>query len=205
MTTALIVGFGPFPGAAANPSERLVRAMARRRRPALAGVRIVDAVLPTTYAAVASELPALLKRYDPDVVLFFGLASRAKFVRVESRAVNAASMVHADAARIKPPAKQIVRGAPEVLSVRAPLHRAAAAIRAARLKVRHSRDAGRYICNAALFTALNGAQRSGRPRKIAFVHIPPPRIRAGPLPTMAGLIRAGEAVLVTLVSANKRS
>ena len=44
----------------------------------------MPAVLPTTYAAVANELPALLKRYDPDVVLFFGLASRAERVlRIE--------------------------------------------------------------------------------------------------------------------------
>ena len=34
----LLAGFGPFPGAPFNPSARLVKALARRRRPALAGI-----------------------------------------------------------------------------------------------------------------------------------------------------------------------
>ena len=149
MATALVIGFDRFPGAPRNPSSDLVRAIARRRRPALARVKIVPAVLPTTYAAVANELPALLKRYDPDVVLLFGLASRAERVRIESRAVNAASAVHADAARAKLSGSQIVRGAPSELSVQAPLGRLAAAIRGSGVSLRHSRDAGRYICNAS--------------------------------------------------------
>ena len=34
----LITGFGPFPGAPFNPSAALAKALARRRRPALAGI-----------------------------------------------------------------------------------------------------------------------------------------------------------------------
>jgi pyroglutamyl-peptidase len=199
MTTALVIGFGPFPGAPSNPSAELVRALARRRRPALAGVKIRSAVLPTTYESVGRELPALLMRHDPDVVLFFGLASRAKFVRVESRAVNAASVVHADALRAKSPARKIIDGAPSALSVLAPLQRVYAAVRSTGVKVRHSRDAGRYICNAALFTGLDLARRSSRPRHVAFIHIPQPRRRG----RINELIRAGEAVLVALVSADR--
>ncbi|MEX0590493.1 MAG: pyroglutamyl-peptidase I, partial [Xanthobacteraceae bacterium] len=170
MVTVLVAGFGPFPGAPKNPSADLVRALARRRRPALADVGVVGAVLPTTYAAI--ELPALLKRYDPDLVLFFGLATRAKFVRIESRAVNAASLIHPDAHRQKLATRQIICGAPAELKVRASLQRIAAAIRAAGVTARHSRDAGRYICNAALFTGLDAARRTGRPKQVAFIHIP---------------------------------
>jgi pyroglutamyl-peptidase len=206
MTTALVVGFDRFPGAPRNPSAALVRAIARRRRPLLADMKVVCAVLPTTYAAVANELPALLKRYDPDVVLFFGLASRTDVARVESRALNAASSVHADATRAKMPGSQVVRGAPKELRARAPLGRLAAAILGAGVAVRQSRDAGRYICNAAMFTGLDTARRSGRPRHVAFIHIPWPRsLRHPGGPAMQALIRAGEAALVALASANKRS
>jgi pyroglutamyl-peptidase len=204
MTTALVVGFGPFPGARNNPSADLVRALARRRRPALADVRIASAVLPTTYAAVANELPALLKRHDPDLVLFFGLATRAKLVRIESRAVNAASLIHPDAERAKLVTRQVICGAPFQLGVRTGLQ-AAAAVRSAGVTTRNSRDAGRYICNAAFFTALDAARRSGRPRQVAFIHIPPPRGRSrSRRPTSGNLVRAGEAALVALVSASKR-
>jgi pyroglutamyl-peptidase len=205
MTTALVIGFDRFPGAPRNPSVELVRAIARRRRPALADVAVVPAVLTTSYGAVATELPALLKRHDPDVVLFFGLASRADAVRIESRAVNAASTVHPDAARAKLPGSRIVRDAPLVLSVPAPIERLTAAVRGAGVSARHSRDAGRYICNAALFTALDFGRRSGRPRQIAFIHIPWPRaFGRSRKPPMRDLVRAGEAALVALTTANKR-
>jgi pyroglutamyl-peptidase len=205
MATALVIGFDRFPGAPRNPSSDLVRAIVRRRRPALADVKLVPAVLPTTYAALSTEFPALLKRHNPDVLLLFGLASRADLVRVESRAVNTASAVHPDAARAKLLGPQVVRGGPSELRVRAPLERLAAAIRGSGVSLRHSRDAGRYICNAALFTALDTARRSGRPRQIAFVHIPWPRAPGrSRRPPMRDLVRAGEAALVVLTSASKR-
>jgi pyroglutamyl-peptidase len=206
MTTALVVGFGRFPGAPDNPSAKVACAIARRRRrPALAGTKIVPAILPTTYHAVENDLPALLDRYDPDVVLFFGLASRAEAVCVESRAVNAASAFHADAKRMKMPGREVVRGAPQFLGVRAPIQKLAAAVRDTGIAVRHSRDAGRYICNASLFASLEAARRTGRPRQVAFIHIPWPRSHARPTrPTIDALVRAGEAALVAMTAANKR-
>jgi pyroglutamyl-peptidase len=205
MKTALVIGFGPFPGAPRNPSADLVRALARRRRPALAGVRVVGAVLPTAYAALESELPALLQRHDPDFVLFFGVATRGKHVRIESRAVNAASAIHPDAQRGKLAGRSVVAGAPGVLKVRARLQQAAAAIRNVGVTARLSRDAGRYLCNAALFTALDAARQRGRPT-VAFIHIPNPRGHGrSKRPRAADLVRASEAALVAFISANGRS
>ena len=206
MKTVLVAGFGPFPGAPKNPSADLVRALARRRRPALSDVRIVSAVLPTSYAAIADELLILLKLHDPDLVVFFGVATRAKHVRIESRAVNAASQVHPDVHGRRLPTKKIIPDAPAELNVRAALRNAAAAVRNAGVTALHSRDAGRYICNAALFTTLDLARRTGRPEQVAFIHIPNPRgRRSSARPRVAELVRAGEAALVAFTSANRRS
>ena len=60
MTTILVTGFGPFPGAPFNPTGPLVQRLARVRRPALADVTIVPHVFATSYAAVDRELPALI-------------------------------------------------------------------------------------------------------------------------------------------------
>jgi pyroglutamyl-peptidase len=206
MRTVLLVGFGPFPGAPKNPSAELVRAIARKRRPALAHVRILDAVLPTSYVAVATELPELLRRHDPDLVLFFGLATRDKFLRIESRAVNAASFAHPDATRAKAPSRILLPGGAPELRVLAPLRKMVAAARSAGIVARHSRDAGRYICNAALFTTLHSTHRTGRPPQVAFIHIPWPR-RHGRRhrPTASALVRAGQAALVAFIAANPRS
>ena len=211
MITILVAGFGPFPGAANNPSAALVRALARRRRPALAGARVISAVIPTSYAAVTGEFCDLLREHDPDAVLMFGLASRAKFVRVERRAVNAVTSVYADVARSKFGTRRWIPDASAELHVRAPVAVLVHAARSAGVDARPSRDAGRYICNAALFTALETARQSGRPKRIAFIHIPRPRGRSrigkdtrALRPMMTSLVRAGEAVLVALLADLRR-
>ena len=210
MTSVVVAGFGPFPGAPRNPSADLARALGRRRRPALAGARIVATVLPTTYAAV-TDLPALLAKHNFDLVLLFGLAAGDRFIRVKTRAVNAASPLHPDAARVTPGRRILIRDAPSRLPVRAPVPRLIAAARSTGASVRLSRDAGRYICNAALFSCLDTARRTGRPEIVAFVHIPRPRPRfprrsrpQSSGPTLAALIRAGEAILVALLAQCRR-
>jgi pyroglutamyl-peptidase len=211
METVLVVGFGPFPGAPHNPSADLVRALGKLRRPAHAGTHLVTAVLPTNYAAVRNELPMLLERHDPVAVLFFGLASRARFLRIERRAVNAVTGFYPDATRAKFASRTFMPGMPAELPVRADVIRLAAAARSAGIDASLSRDAGRYICNAALYQSLHAAWEGSRPRLIAFVHIPRPRRRARldgkpgrPRPNMQSLVRASEAILVALMAEARR-
>lgn len=80
----LLTGFGPFPGARFNPSGPLAHGLARIRRPAFADVRLIGHVFATRYRAVDDELPALVVRHKPDAVLMFGLATRARHVRIET-------------------------------------------------------------------------------------------------------------------------
>src|SRR5262245_56415398 len=87
--TILVTGFGPFPGAPFNPTGPLVEKLGRIRRPMLADVKIVPHVFRTSYAAVDHELPRLIARHKPDALLMFGLAPRAKTLRIETRARNA--------------------------------------------------------------------------------------------------------------------
>ena len=68
MTTVLITGFGRFPRAPFNPSAQLARAVAKRRRPALADVRRVLHIFETSYAAVDRDLPKLIATHKPDIV-----------------------------------------------------------------------------------------------------------------------------------------
>jgi pyroglutamyl-peptidase len=212
MTSVLVVGFGPFSSVQKNPSTEIARALGRRRRPAFAGTRIITAVLPTSYAAVTTELPALLAKSDPDLVLFFGLAGGSRFIRIETRAVNAASVLHPDALREKLGRRALIQDAPRELLVRAPVRKLIAAARTAGVPTRLSRDAGRYLCNAGLFACLDIARRREHPRCIALVHIPHPRLRfparsrhRKPSPTKRALERAGEAILVAFIAEARRA
>jgi pyroglutamyl-peptidase len=141
--TVLLTGFGPFPGAPANPTAVLVEALARRRHPALAGVRRVAHVFTTSYAAVDRALPALIARERPDALVMFGLAARTQHIRIETRARNAISCVIPDAAGQRPRRAMITPGAPASLPLRTPGQRLVAAARALGLPAALSRDAGR--------------------------------------------------------------
>jgi pyroglutamyl-peptidase len=93
----LVTGFGPFPGAPYNPTEPLVDRLVRLRRPAFEGIERIGHIFPVTYHAVDLQLPALLARHEPDVLLMFGLARRTPWCRVETRARNAITQLWPDA------------------------------------------------------------------------------------------------------------
>src|SRR5258708_36388974 len=93
----LITGFGPFPGAPYNPTQPLVNRLLRLRRPAFSDVELKGHIFPVTYVAVDRELPQLLAKHKPDALLMFGLASRMSYVRIETRARNAVTMLWPDA------------------------------------------------------------------------------------------------------------
>ncbi|HZC57714.1 MAG TPA: pyroglutamyl-peptidase I [Xanthobacteraceae bacterium] len=200
----LVTGFGPFPGAPLNPSALLVKALARKRRPALAGIELITHVFPTSYAAVDRDLPKLLAR-KPDVVLLFGLAGRRRHLCIETRAQNAITLVYPDADRHRPQHGAMVVGAASSLRGNSPFMRLLSAVRG-RFPVRLSRDAGRYLCNYVYWQALHRTH-DGHPL-VQFVHVPP--VRVGPRrpqrhrrQSLVQLVRATEAILIELVAASR--
>jgi pyroglutamyl-peptidase len=168
--TILVTGFGPFPGAPHNPTGPLVERLGRLRRPGLADVKIVPHVFRTSYAIVDDELPKLIAKYRPDALLMFGLAPRAKMLRIETRARNALTSFP-DVSGLSPSRRSIVRGGPASLALPAQARRLYAAARKAQVPVMLSRDAGRYLCNYLCWRAAEAAAQNGL-RLAAFVHVP---------------------------------
>lgn len=206
----LLTGFGPFPGAPLNPSAAMVAAVARRRRPAKDGIEIATHVFPTVYDAVARDLPALIDRLDPDAIVLVGLAARTPFLRVEASARNRASTLLPDVAKRTPVRGPIRTGGPSRLASRGPLRAIARAQRALGLDARVSMDAGRYLCNFALYMALDHVAARARPRVCLFLHVPRParrmparrlRRRRARLDALAGAIEA--AVLIAAASTRR--
>jgi pyroglutamyl-peptidase len=201
--TVLLTGFGPFPGAPFNPTTALPRRLAARQRPGFADVRRVAHVFRTSYAAIDRELPALIKRVRPDVVLLFGVATRTNYLRIELRARNARSALFPDVDGDRPGIGTIAVGEPSTRGGRAPHRALLAAVRAQRLPARLSHTAGRYLCNFAYWCALAATEGAGAPL-VQFVHVP--TVRRGPVHpgerrrlTPGDLQRAGEAILMALV------
>jgi pyroglutamyl-peptidase len=210
MTTILVTGFGPFPGAPFNPTTPLIKRMAKLRRPRLADVEIVPHVFATSYAAVNRELPRLIARHRPDALLMFGLAPRARALRIETRARNALALLP-DARGAKPRGRAIAPGEPPALTMPAPARRLLAAARAPRVPAALSRDAGHYLCNYLCWHAAQAARKGPNlgPRIAAFVHVP--NIARKPLRQgkkrhlmLDHLAQAGSRLLAEIAAAARR-
>jgi pyroglutamyl-peptidase len=206
----LLAGFGPFPGAPFNPSAALAKKLARRRRPALAGLDRTVHVFATSYAAVDRDMPKLFAA-KPDIVLIFGVAARRRHICIETRARNAISLLFPDASGVRPTQSVIARGGPHAVRSNTRSGRLLGAARGGSVPVTLSRDAGRYLCNYAYWRALEGAQ-NGRPL-VQFVHVPllrrdreSRRRRRGQyrLLSLDQAAAACERLLIALVAASKR-
>ena len=207
----LITGFGPFPGAPHNPTMPLVARLLRLRRPAFSEVEVSGHIFPVTYKAVDRELPQLLARHRPHALLMFGLASRTPYVRIETRARNAVTMLWPDADHTRVRKGSIAGGAEARMfgPHTAKLLRAALATG---IDARASRDAGSYLCNYLSWRAIEATCADDGPRLVAFVHVPPiarsgVSHRKGMTPRIAleELVDAGEAVLLEMVRLARRT
>jgi pyroglutamyl-peptidase len=203
----LLVGFGPFPGAPFNPSADLVKALARRRRPALADTVRATHVFATTYAAVDHDLPKLFAA-GHDIILMFGVAGRRRHLCIETLARNAMTVLYPDASGRSPQQPVIAHGGAAALRGFAPFADLLGAIRTSGFPARLSRDAGRYLCNYAYWRAL---ERAGGSRPLVqFIHIPPvplkPQRRRPDRRRLSfpPLLAAAERLLIALVAASRR-
>jgi pyroglutamyl-peptidase len=207
----LITGFGSFPGAPYNPTPDIVARLLKLRRPALADAERIGHVFPVTYQAVDREFPDLLQRHRPDALLMFGLAARTPYLRIETRARNAVTLLWPDALGG-------LRGGGVIAPGAAPMNfgphtlRLLRAAQATGIDARASRDAGRYLCNYLCWRALEAVHDGGIPRLAAFVHVPSvPHGRATQRrgssrpPTLEHVVDAGEAMLLQILALTRKN
>jgi pyroglutamyl-peptidase len=198
----LITGFEPFPGAPFNPTEPLVERLMRLRRPALADVELSSHIFPVTYSAVDRQLPDLLSEHRPQALLMFGLATRTSWVRIETRARNAVTMLWPDAdhARVR---KRSIADDSDALTFGPHTAKLLRAALGAGIDARISRDAGSYLCNYLSWRAIEATRRDRGPGLAAFIHIPLLARDSGSQVagriTLDQLVDAGEAMLMEMV------
>lgn len=163
--TVLLTGFEPFGGWARNVSAEAVQALDGR---VLAGALVAARVLPVAYPRALRVLDRALDEVRPDAVVAFGIhGQKAHGFRVESLAANSLEFRIPDNDGTVRSGEAIDPAGPGSRRVTLDSRALAAAIRSRGLRVRHSRDAGRYLCNAVYYWLL------GRTSQAAFVHVPP--------------------------------
>jgi pyroglutamyl-peptidase len=206
----LITGFGPFPGAPHNPTMPLVARLLRLRRPAFSDVEFAGHIFPVTYKAVDRELPQLLAKHRPQALLMFGLATRTHYVRIETRARNAVTMLWPDADHTSL-RKRSIAGDAESMRFGPHTAKLLRVAVATGIDARASRDAGSYLCNYLSWRAVEATGVDNGPRLAAFVHVPPiardgASLRKGIRPriTLEQLVDAGEAMLMQMVKLTRK-
>ncbi len=166
---ALITGFEPFGDNATNPTQRLVEVLstdyAASRQDC---ARLRAQLLPVSFTRARTQIQRLAAQFRPRIVLCTGLSTEARSLLVERIAVNEQAGADNDALALSG-AKVDAAGADGLF----------ATIDAARLsdflaqrglKTEISWHAGTYVCNTALYTAVQSASQYGG--KAGFLHVP---------------------------------
>ncbi len=171
-TRVLLTGFGPFPGVPVNATMRLVPMLAEAIPNVFPDLACEHLLLATEWETAPMRVAEAHRASGaPDLVLHFGVSSRARGFEIETRARNACQM-SADAAGALPFNLEL---APDsglaFLPSTLPVGHIVARLRARRIPAFASRDAGAYLCNAVLWRSLE-TQRSNGIGRLGFVHIP---------------------------------
>src|SRR5690606_23105809 len=148
----LLTGFEPFGGDAVNPSAELVALLDGT---AIAGHRLVSAVLPCRFGQVQEALRAAVERHAPALVLAIGQAGRRARLSFERVAVNLVDARIADNAGLQPVDEPVLAGAPPAYFATLPVKAMAAACAEAGVPAELSLTAGTYVCNAAFFLLMH--------------------------------------------------
>jgi pyrrolidone-carboxylate peptidase len=158
----LLTAFEPFAGRGVNGSATVANRLAGT---VIGGARVVVLVLPVRWGEPERRLPDTVTRLKPVLLLGLGEGQPGRGVVVERLGANLARHLP-DASGALPPG--------ELLDPQAPSHRPArfqldaAWFPAGAVSVQESHDAGGYLCNELLFTAL------AQPVAVCgFVHLAP--------------------------------
>lgn len=169
MATALLTGFGPFPGVEENPSGHL--ALGLGDRPPV-GLDLRATVLPVTFAGVPPALAAFVAGHeeaDPRLLLSLGVHRDAGF-RLERRARAAPTSARPDQAGGGGAGHAADRPRVTGLALE-PLAAGLAEVARPLGGVAVSDDAGGYVCDWTYQHLLQHGERLGIPA--LFLHVPP--------------------------------
>ncbi len=168
----LITGFGPFPGAPVNPTQKLIETL-RADPSILNGLgEIRTEILAVEYDTVPDRLIAFGAEFAPDIAIHFGLSARADGFTLEQLARNEIAAGRPDNAGGQPQQACIVEGGaghPSTL----PLEAIASKLADAGLPHSWSDDAGGYLCNYIFYLSRSPHFAGFSPQISGFIHVPP--------------------------------
>ena len=195
MKRLLITAFAPFGGDEENPSRQAVAAL-----PDTVGSwELYKRELPVTFRGAPKALFEAIDEVEPDAVLMIGLAGSRGMVTPERQGYNEIAARIPDNEGNQPQNEAVVPGGPTVLFSTLPVEDMTEAILSAGVPARLSDSAGRFVCNALLYSALFELEQMDDPVPAAFIHVPAtPELAAGkdlPALTLDEIVTALKAAI----------
>jgi pyroglutamyl-peptidase len=164
----LLGGFEPFAGDALNPSREVVKALDGRT---LGGVAVRGLVLPVQHERARELLRPALAAPDLRAAVLLGLAGSRARVALECVGVNAMDYTTPDADGALRRGERCLADGPPAHFSTLPLPAILDALTGQGIPAHLSYTAGTYLCNFALYTALDAL--AARPAVPAgFIHRP---------------------------------
>ncbi len=164
----LVTGFEPFAGDTVNPSQLVAERLGGRE---LGRARVAAVVLPVSSGAVPAALAAAIKRYQPDLVISFGLAGGRTAISLERVGINVVDARIADNDGVQAIDLPILADGPAAHFATLPLRSILARWLEEGIPGELSNSAGTFICNQVLYLSLQLAL-TGAGHRAGFIHLP---------------------------------
>lgn len=169
MTRILLTAFEPFNGETVNPSQKVVRCLARM---AFDGLQVETCELPVDRFRAIELALAQIRRSQPDVVIMLGEAGGRSCITPERIAVNMDDFRIPDNAGRQPKRDPIVNDGPAEYFSTLPIESFVERLTLAHIPAALSSDAGRFLCNRLFYCVMNMIATEGLPLRAGFIHLP---------------------------------
>ena len=165
----LLTGFEPFAQWKVNPSEQIVRALAKTQR---SHYELIAEILPVDYVQAGSRIKRLIQKHKPDAVVCLGLAPERRSLSLERVALNLDDAPLPDNSGRVRIGRHILPDGPAAYYSTHTLNKLLTAFINNNLSVVVSNHAGTYLCNHVFYLARHEIERMGLPSPCGFIHLP---------------------------------
>jgi pyroglutamyl-peptidase len=167
----LLTGFEPFGALPFNPSERIVREIARLA-PQAPVTRLTTEIIPTEYDLAGRRIAERLAALQPDILLALGVAETRPEINLERVALNLDDAAKPDNAGALRDGIAIATQGPLARRTDWDLVPLAKGLRQAGFATTVSNYAGAYVCNHLYYCALAAIAERKLATRALFVHVP---------------------------------
>lgn len=165
-----VTGFEPFGKHAINPSRELTNMLPETIDGA---INLKKAILPVDHQRAPKILLDHVHRWNPDIVLCFGLAPERTKICFERVAINLMDFRIPDNEGVKISETPIISDGPNAYFSNLPVRVLHSKLLDENIPARISLSAGSYLCNQVFYTLMHEIETCQLNIKAGFIHLPP--------------------------------